>query len=321
MLRLVAVLGALVPGIARAAEGDFWGPIVPACAYTAGKICVACDLVTMVDNLLRVFVTLSVFAAIILFVYSGILFVTASWGESNLASAKKIFWKTLIGFLFVIGAFLIVDLTLKASTNQSFKVWTTIRCVYPEETKGVFTWKEDPTDVRSVDSPIQGSQGPQGPAPAIAQCAAGTGLTHQAALARLNATGKVHVTSTSGDGGVKDGCSGKGCTTLANICEQTLAGMEGIAKDSPCGKITIWGATEGGDAHGDNSWHGKGCAFDIAPASGGDAGFACLGNWLKQNGAKYGVTQVCTTPGDSAYRQNCTYNEGPRHFHVTFCKK
>lgn len=283
--------------------------IVPDCGLGASQyMCQACHLAALTHNILVWLVSLAVAAATLMFAYAGFLYVTAAANHGNIDSAKRIFGQVLLGLILVLTAWLIIDLTLRVFTNQSFQVLTTFQCVKAELVGGKFEFPE---------SPVEATTGNPTPAD-IAQCAAGAGITHDAALARLRAAG-VGVTSTSGSGGVRDGCSGKGCTTFTNICDGTVKGLEGIAKDNPCGAFTVWGGSEGGNAHGTNSWHGKGCAFDIAPNN--VSQFSCLGNFLKQNSAKYGITQVCTTPTDSKYRVNCDYNEGPRHYHVTFCKK
>lgn len=292
----------ILSGLVFLPLATFAAGIVPDCGLGANQyMCQACHLAALTHNILVVLVGLAVAAATLMFAYAGFLYVTAAANHGNIDSAKRIFGQVLLGLILVLTAWLVIDLTLRVFTNQSFQVLTTFQCVKAELVGGKFEFPE---------APVEATTGNPTPAD-IAQCASGTGMTHDDAMAYMKAAG-IRVTSTAGDGGVKDGCSGKGCTTLTNICRNTVQGLVDIARESGC-PITVWGASEGGDAHGTNSWHGKGCAFDVNNSQ-------CLGEWLNKEGAKWGVTQVCTTPTDAKYRQNCTYNEGTPHFHITFCK-
>ncbi len=118
-----------LPFAVLAAPGDFFGPIVPSCAYTSGEICRACDLKTTAFNLLKVLATLAVIAAAIMFTWSGILFATASAFGSNLDRARKLFFSVLLGLVFVLAAALIIDLVLRATTPYSLIELTDVRCV------------------------------------------------------------------------------------------------------------------------------------------------------------------------------------------------
>lgn len=310
---IFAVLFAL-PSFAFAANTGFFGSVVPACLYGEGalKMCQACDLVSLAENILRIFVSLSVMAAALMFAYAGVLYVTASANPGNVDSAKNVFVGTLLGLALVLSAYLIVDIVMRVFTGQNLNVLTKVDCVRVEHPKNAgFQYTRE-----ARQNVVEATQGDT---PTVAaQCPAGSGYSHDAALAALNATGRITVTSTAGAAGVRDGCSGKGCTSLAGICRGTVDGLIGVASDNPCGPLTVWGAAEGGDAHKVGSPHGKGCAFDISPQD--TRQFACLGNWLKQNSSRYGISQVCTTPEYAQYRVNCTYVESTDHFHLTFCK-
>jgi hypothetical protein len=138
----------------------FLGPIVPACAGIGTKgtaICQACDLVQLAENILRAMVTLSVFAASIMFAYAGFLYVSAASNPSNLESAKKIFSSTLIGIVFVVGAYLIVDLTLKVLTGSPLDAWTKIQCVKAVQVQGLVTGFDVQPDPQTPG--VTGTQG------------------------------------------------------------------------------------------------------------------------------------------------------------------
>lgn len=87
-------------------------------------------------------------------------------------------------------------------------------------------------------------------------------LTHDEAKKRLEQAG-IEVTSTSGPDGVKDGCTGAGCTSLAGIRADTVE--QAILLKQACGcRVVITAGTEGG-AHDDGLTfsHSKGFKVDI----------------------------------------------------------
>ena len=108
-------------------------PIVPQCFYGGGSgpFCQACDLVTLLNNLLAFAVYFSAFIATVMFAYAGFLYVTAASNPGNLETAKKIFSSVLLGFFFVLTAWLIIDIILSTFTNKDFGFWSNIECVQP----------------------------------------------------------------------------------------------------------------------------------------------------------------------------------------------
>lgn len=74
---------------------------------------VVCDfekLVQLGRNIMNFLILLSIPIATIAFAWAGILMLTARGNESQVSKAKEIFTKVLIGFLFVLTAWLIVQL-------------------------------------------------------------------------------------------------------------------------------------------------------------------------------------------------------------------
>ncbi len=137
-VRIIVFSILLTPLMALAAPGDFFGPVVPACTEYGFKtaVCQACNLVQLADNLLKLFVSLGAMAAALMMAYAGFLYVTAASHRQNLDSAKTIFWNALLGLIFILIAFLIVDLVLRGLTSQSFAVWTEVQCVWKQTTTG-----------------------------------------------------------------------------------------------------------------------------------------------------------------------------------------
>lgn len=131
---LLAVLISL-PTIASAQS--FFGPIVPQCGDCG---CGILEFVQLINNLLRFAVSLGVVVATLIFAYAGFLLVTSPTNPGNIARAKSMFLNTLIGFLFVLGAYLIVDTIMK--TFSTFPGWESVipsgtsRCTEPSVPSG-----------------------------------------------------------------------------------------------------------------------------------------------------------------------------------------
>jgi len=78
--------------------------LVPAC----GANCGFGDLITMIKNIITYLIGLSTVLAAIAFAYAGFVLLTSGGNESAKNKAKEIFRKVLIGFLWILGAWLIV---------------------------------------------------------------------------------------------------------------------------------------------------------------------------------------------------------------------
>ncbi|MBL7045212.1 MAG: hypothetical protein ISR98_01290 [Parcubacteria group bacterium] len=70
------------------------------------------DIVQLGDNILSFLIAFAVVIATIMFTYAGFLYLTAGGNPSRLSKAHSIFINVGIGFIFVLGAFLIVKLIL-----------------------------------------------------------------------------------------------------------------------------------------------------------------------------------------------------------------
>jgi hypothetical protein len=146
----------LSPLYALAAGTSFFGPLVPPCTEYGGAvpICQACNAIQLVDNILRFFVSLAVMIAALMFAYAGFLYVSASSNKQNIDSAKKIFVNVFIGLIFVVAAYLIVDMTLKVLTGTPLSVLSQIQCVKMETTTGSIKYTVVPGQ-----NPVTGTQG------------------------------------------------------------------------------------------------------------------------------------------------------------------
>jgi hypothetical protein len=75
-------------------------------------------------------VMLAVFVATLMFAYAGFLYVTASANKANIETAKKVFSSVFLGLIFILTAWLIIDLSLRVLTGtKDLNVLTQIQCV------------------------------------------------------------------------------------------------------------------------------------------------------------------------------------------------
>lgn len=112
-----------IPFFASAAS-PLEGSIVPACSYGPFEgACGFCDIFQLAQNLINFAVAFSVLVATIMFVYAGFLYFSASAKHDNIKKAHGIFWKVFIGFVFILGAWLIVSLIMSTLLNDKFSPW------------------------------------------------------------------------------------------------------------------------------------------------------------------------------------------------------
>ena len=84
-----------------------WQPLI-VCGQTGGTPCEFEHLIILAKHLIHDLVILSTFLAMAAFVYAGYILLT-SWGNPGAkAKAKNVFTKVLIGYLWILGAWLLV---------------------------------------------------------------------------------------------------------------------------------------------------------------------------------------------------------------------
>lgn len=93
--------------------------------------CQLCHLASMGQKIVNfLIINLGVPMAALLFAYAGYLYVTYAASPDNLDKAKKIFTSVLLGFIFMLVSWLLVDTIMKALLQQpSWGPWNQIRCV------------------------------------------------------------------------------------------------------------------------------------------------------------------------------------------------
>lgn len=154
----------LIPLSGFAAEG-FFGSIVPDRVLQCAPYCEACDLVALFDNVLRFAVYFSAIVATLMFAYAGFLYVTASAKQDNISQAKKIFGDVLTGFIFILGAWLIINVIMSVFVEEKAYPWNEIKCEGYAEVKTPLVIPNFPPP---IDSDLDGN--PDSPFDTSTEC-------------------------------------------------------------------------------------------------------------------------------------------------------
>src|SRR3989344_7372165 len=145
----------LAPEPTNAAFGPF-NPlppkIVPDCSITLrsadgqitglDKICTFCDFLTLIQNILNyIWWVITPFVIVIALIWGGaLMFISSTQGNVTQAQrGKKIIFNTLVGFVLVFGAWLIIDTVIKIlggkigsnTATAPFGPWNKIECIAP----------------------------------------------------------------------------------------------------------------------------------------------------------------------------------------------
>lgn len=282
MLGLVAALG--LPALAFAA--DFTGPIVPQDFVTRGTTLQACDLVTLADNIVKFAIFAGTLVATLMFLYAGFLYVTASADSGNIDKAKKIFTDALIGFVFILGAWLIIDTLLHVFVGAKLGPWNKIECVnlssdYSPSTNGGVTSGSPQTTGSETDNRLALA----GCGVSVNKSACAAGVTYQ---------------STSG-----------GCTSVGGLQSQTIGEACSVAQSCAGCKVEITGGSEAG--HSPTGAHPDGTAIDVSQEN------TALNNkvtsWQQTSPGHYKDPNSCAVWYDEP--AGATANTTAHHWHVT----
>jgi len=87
-----------------------------------GPDCTFAHLILLVKNLINALIILSTFLATAAFAYVGFILLTSGGSESAKTKAKDIFKKVLIGYLWILGAWLLVYTISSVLLNPGFSL-------------------------------------------------------------------------------------------------------------------------------------------------------------------------------------------------------
>lgn len=269
---MVCALAALfvVPTVVFGHNALSEGSIVPECNLGGGTgpYCQGCDLVHLIQHLIEFAITFSIFVAVIMFVYAGFLYVTASARTENLQKARGVFSSVLIGFGMVLFAWLVIDLILTTFTpyKDGFGYWVEIRCEK-------FGTVSEPLDFDIEDAGIIGGdtskrQDQAGIDTRTSEEKAGDESVARSDLFR-NSDGQVIVKEGKTSCGLNQSFqAGAGCIDLTTAdrdnqtnMDNTLNYVSSIASDCDC-NIVVTGGAEAGHASSTYS-HRNGYKADL----------------------------------------------------------
>ncbi|MBX4210519.1 pilin [Candidatus Parcubacteria bacterium] len=127
ILGVLAVLCVLTPVVVLAAP-YIWTPgqsLIP-CGFGSPDECNFYSFIQLINNVITFLIYLSIPIAAISFAYAGILYLTSAGNTAQMSKAKGIFGTVLVGFLIVLGAWLIVY-TISTALLKDEYVFTNIK--------------------------------------------------------------------------------------------------------------------------------------------------------------------------------------------------
>lgn len=146
-----------------------WVPFLLACAIAAapwvaaaaglvpcnGIDCQACYLIDLIQNIINFCIGVSIPIAMALFAWAGILYFTSAEQQENISKAKSIFRSVLVGFIIVLGAYLMVETLLHAILSDTyFKGWNSVECVDDSKRKTTATITDLLNETLSQPAPL-----------------------------------------------------------------------------------------------------------------------------------------------------------------------
>jgi len=86
----------------------------------AGQDCTFAHLVQLGQNVINALIIFSTFLAVAAFSYAGFLLLTSGGNESAMTKAKDIFYKVLIGYVWILVAWLLIYTITEVLLNDGF---------------------------------------------------------------------------------------------------------------------------------------------------------------------------------------------------------
>ncbi|HCX45063.1 TPA: hypothetical protein DGT35_00450 [Patescibacteria group bacterium] len=117
---------------------QFFSQIVPQCTgrlfpNNLERLCTFCDLIRLLDNIVKFMAGLAPFLATLLIIWGAFLIITAGGSPDRLSTGKKVIQAAVTGLAIVLGAWIIVSTVFLVITGSnkfygSPMPWNAIRC-------------------------------------------------------------------------------------------------------------------------------------------------------------------------------------------------
>jgi hypothetical protein len=284
---LLVLGGAVMPLVAEAVS--FTAPLVPDACQKAGPFdCGFCELIDLIQNVINFLIFLATFAATLLFVYAGFLYLTAAGNKGQISRAHSIFVSVLIGFVVLLAGWLIIDLMMKAFVSDDFL-------------NDVGPWN-DPNCAEEAEVTTDGDDdsGPDSGTDSFAKSEAEEDVRNELGSAGVS----VNKNHCPPDAAYQEVAGG--CTDTSGFQDSTVEDIKTESQDceSQVGScnFVITGGSEDGHATGERS-HGNGYKYDVRKTDG-------VNNYVQSDS----FTDETNCSGRTGYRNketgNCWYNEG-----------
>ena len=103
---------------------QFFGPLIPRCTgdvisnISGERMCTLCDLLTLLDNLIKFAATIGPIIAILLIIWGAFNILTAGGDPGRVTKGRQIITISVTGLLIILGAWVIVSTTFLILTGN-----------------------------------------------------------------------------------------------------------------------------------------------------------------------------------------------------------
>ncbi|MFH1990346.1 MAG: hypothetical protein ABIJ19_00610 [Patescibacteria group bacterium] len=221
--------------------------IVPCGTSYASHACTVCDFFVLLQNIINLFIAITIPLGTIAAVYIAFLFMTSGGSSSKITDAKGKLWLVLLGIFWVLGSWLVLNTILNIVANP-----------------GAFPWPWHSINCQAGQSPASNVGSPSvSVPPAIGTpTLPGATLNEQAARNQLQQAG-ITVNKDACPTGVSYQNVSGGCTSVDGIKSSVVEEVITLKQNCRC-PLVVTGGTELGHAQGTVS-HAGGYKVDLQP--------------------------------------------------------
>ncbi len=207
--------------------------IVP-CGGTGQTMCRACDFIAMAQKIMEWFVLVSASIVALMFAFGGMKMVMSAGNTGEVSKGKEMMTNSIIGFIILLAAWLIVNTVLLTVTSdgKGIDTWGTIQCVSNPTMSATTNTGSGTTNTGSGTTNMGGGSG--------VQCAKSNTACSVEALAaagmtavQANIMSCIAMTESSGNPTAQSGSS-SACGTF-QVIKST---WEGAAKGTSCSSFS-----------------------------------------------------------------------------------